>query len=152
MRSIYPKWKQVAMSIKWTGEVEPGFLYRLYFNLNFIPLHVLHSLKIPALWKEYNNIFNICLSTDVRQIYNYMNLSNTKVNVFYLTAHQYNYLRSVTWMRTSQLIGEETRCWATLSRLAAGGVLYASSHIQDNTYDILWPVVGHWLEREMLGP
>ena len=34
-------------------------------------------------------------------------------------------------------------------RLAVRVLLYASSHIQDNTYQFGTPVVEHWLEREI---
>ena len=60
--------------------------------------------------------------------------------IFYLTTHSthfiYGYMASDIWLRTTQIAREETRCrhMDYSFRLAARVLLYASSHIQDNTY------------------
>ena len=60
--------------------------------------------------------------------------------MFYLTTHSthfiYGYMESDIWLRTTQIVSEETRCrhMGYSFRLAARDILYASSHRQDNTY------------------
>ena len=55
-------------------------------------------------------------------------------------------MASHIWLRTTQIVREETRCrhMGYSFRLAARVLLYASSHRHDVT-----PVVEHWLEREI---
>ena len=77
--------------------------------------------------------------------------------MFYLTTHSthciYGYMASDIWLRTILIVRKETRCrhigysyWLT-----ARVLLYAPSHRQDNTYQVVFvtPVVEHWLEREI---
>ena len=60
--------------------------------------------------------------------------------MFYLTTHSthfiYGYMASDIWQRTTQIAREETRCRKIgySFRIAVRVILYASSHIQDNTY------------------
>ena len=59
---------------------------------------------------------------------------------FYLTTHSthfiYGYMASDIWLRTILIARKETRCQQIgySFRLAARVLLYAPSHIQDNTY------------------
>ena len=50
------------------------------------------------------------------------------------------YMASDIWRRTTQIAREETRCrhMGCSFRLAARALLYAPSHIQENTYHDLW--------------
>ena len=63
--------------------------------------------------------------------------------MFYLTTHSthfiYGYMASDIWLRTIQIVREETRCHHTdySFRLTARVLLYAPSHRQDSTYHIL---------------
>ena len=63
-----------------------------------------------------------------------------KRNVFYLTTHSthfiYGYMASDIWLRTILIVRKETRCRhiGYSYRLTARVLLYAPSHIQDNTY------------------
>ena len=63
--------------------------------------------------------------------------------MFYLTMHSthfiYSYMAADIWLRTTQIAREETRCChiGYSFRLAARVLLYASSHIQANTYHSL---------------
>ena len=72
--------------------------------------------------------------------------------MFYLTTHSthfiYGYMASDIWLRTILIVRKETRCHhiGYSYRLTARVLLYALSHIQDNTYHGL---VEHWLEREI---
>ena len=60
--------------------------------------------------------------------------------MFYLTTHSthfiYGYMASDIWLRTIQIMREETRCRhiGYSFRLTARVLLYAPSHRQDNTY------------------
>ena len=60
--------------------------------------------------------------------------------MFYLTTHSihfiYGYMASDKWYRSTQIVREEIRCrhMCYSFRLAAGVLLYASSHRQDNIY------------------
>ena len=60
--------------------------------------------------------------------------------MFYLTTHSthfiYGYMASDIWLRTIQIVREETRCRhiGYSYRLTASVLLYAPSHRQDNTY------------------
>ena len=60
--------------------------------------------------------------------------------MFYLMTHSahfiYGYMVSDIWLRTTQIAREETHChhMGYSYRLSARVLLYASSHIQDNTY------------------
>ena len=60
--------------------------------------------------------------------------------MFYLTTHSthfiYGYMASDIWLRTILIVRKETRCRhiGYSYRLAARVLLYAPSHIQDNTY------------------
>ena len=60
--------------------------------------------------------------------------------MFYLTTHSthfiYGYMALDIWLRTTQIVREETRCrhMSYSFRLAARVLLYASSHRQDSTY------------------
>ena len=60
--------------------------------------------------------------------------------MFYLTTHSthfiYGYMASDIWLRTILIVRKETRCRhiGYSYRLAAGVLLYAPSHRQDNTY------------------
>ena len=60
--------------------------------------------------------------------------------MFYLTTHSthfiYGYMASGIWLRTIMIVRKETRCRhiGYSFRLAARVLLYAPSHIQDNTY------------------
>ena len=60
--------------------------------------------------------------------------------MFYLTTHSthfiYGYMASDIWLRTIMIVRNETwrRHIGYSFRLAARGLLYASSHKQDNTY------------------
>ena len=57
--------------------------------------------------------------------------------MFYLTTHSthvtYGYMASDIWLRTILIVRKETRCRHSY-RLTARVLLYAPSHIQDNTY------------------
>ena len=74
--------------------------------------------------------------------------------MFYLTTHSthfiYGYMASDIWLRTILIVRKETRCRhiGYSYRLTARVLLYAPSHIQDNT-SYVTPVVEHWLEREI---
>ena len=60
--------------------------------------------------------------------------------MFYLTTHSthfsYGYMASDIWLRTILIVRKETRCrhMGYSFRLTARVLLYAPSHIQDNTY------------------
>ena len=60
--------------------------------------------------------------------------------MFYLTTHSthfiYGYMASDIWLRTILIVRKETRCRhiGYSYRLTARVLLYAPSHIQDNTY------------------
>ena len=60
--------------------------------------------------------------------------------MFYLTTHSthfiYGYMASDIWLRTFRIVRKETCCRhiGYSFRLAARVILYAPSHIQDNTY------------------
>ena len=60
--------------------------------------------------------------------------------MFYLTTHSthfiYGYMASDIWLRTTQIVREDTRCchMGYSYRLTARVLLYAPSHRQDNTY------------------
>ena len=60
--------------------------------------------------------------------------------MFYLTTHSSHficgYMASDIWLRTTEIAREETRCrhMGYSFRLTARVLLYAPSHIQDNTY------------------
>ena len=60
--------------------------------------------------------------------------------MFYLTTHSthfiYGYMASHIWLRTILIVRKETRCRhiGYSYRLTARVLLYAPSHIQDNTY------------------
>ena len=60
--------------------------------------------------------------------------------MFYLTTHSthfiYGYMASNIWLRTILIVRKETRCRhiGYSYRLTARVLLYAPSHIQDNTY------------------
>ena len=60
--------------------------------------------------------------------------------MFYLTTHSthfiYGYMASDIWLRTILIMREETRCrhMGYSYRVTARVLLYAPSHIQDNTY------------------
>ena len=64
--------------------------------------------------------------------------------MFYLTTHSthfiYGYMASDIWLRTTQIVREETRCrhMGYSFLLAARVLLYAPSHRQDSTYHGLW--------------
>ena len=74
--------------------------------------------------------------------------------IFYLTTHSthfiYGYMTSDIWLRTILIVRMETRCRhiGYSYRLTARVLLYAPSHRQDNTYQI----VEHWLEWEIAHP
>ena len=74
--------------------------------------------------------------------------------MFYLTTHSthfiYGYMASDIWLRTTQIVREETCCrhMGYSFQLTARVLLYAPSHRQDSTA-FLTPVVEHWLEREI---
>ena len=59
---------------------------------------------------------------------------------FYLTTHSthfiYGYMASDIWLRTTQIVRQDTRCChiGYSYRLTAWVLLYAPSHRQDNTY------------------
>ena len=61
--------------------------------------------------------------------------------MFYLMTHSthfiHGYMASDIWLRTTQIVREETCCRhiGYSFRLAARVILYASSHRQDNTYN-----------------
>ena len=63
--------------------------------------------------------------------------------MFYLTMHSthfiYGYMASDIWLRTILIVRKETRCRhiGYSYRLTARVLLYAPSHIQDNTYHSL---------------
>ena len=63
--------------------------------------------------------------------------------MFYLTTHSthfiYGYMASDIWLRTTQIVREETRCChiGYSYRLTARVLLYAPSHRQDSTYHSL---------------
>ena len=63
--------------------------------------------------------------------------------MFYLTTHSthfiYGYMASDIWLRTILIVRKETRCRhiGYCYRLTARVLLYAPSHIQDNTYHSL---------------
>ena len=67
-------------------------------------------------------------------------LEGIEREMFYLTTHSthfiYGYMVSDIWLRTILIVREETRCRhiGYSFRLAARVLLYAQSHIQDNTY------------------
>ena len=69
-------------------------------------------------------------------IYGYMR----EREMFYLTTHSthfiYGYMASDIWLRTILIVRKETRCRhiGYSYRLTARVLLYAPSHIQDNTY------------------
>ena len=60
--------------------------------------------------------------------------------MFYLTTRStdfiHGYMASDIWLRTTQIVRKETRCChiGYSYQLAARVLLYAPSHIQDNTY------------------
>ena len=64
--------------------------------------------------------------------------------MFYSTTHSthfiYDYMASDIWLRTILIARKETRCRhiGYSYRLTARVLLYAPSHIQDNTYHGLW--------------
>ena len=66
------------------------------------------------------------------------------MEMFYLTSHSthyfYGYMASYIWLRTTQIVRDETRSShiGYSFRLAARVLLYAPSHTQDNTYHDLW--------------
>ena len=69
----------------------------------------------------------------------------------------YGYMASVIWYSTIQIAREETCCPHTCYyfRLAARVILYASSHIQDNTYHGLCYTsrgVLDWTRNSSMGP
>ena len=98
--------------------------------------------------------------------------------MFYLTTHSthfiYGYMASDIWLRTTQIVTEETRCrYIGYSfRLAARVLLYAPSQRQDSTYHslcytsrgalagmrnssmgpphegLIWQPIAHWTDRK----
>ena len=64
--------------------------------------------------------------------------------MFYLRTHSthfiYGYMAWDIWLRTTQIVREETRCrhMGYSFRLTARVLLYAQSHRQDSTYHGLW--------------
>ena len=70
----------------------------------------------------------------------YLSLYVGVKEMFYLTTHSthfiYSYMASDIWLRTTQIVREETRCrhMGYSYRLTAMVLVYALSHRQDSTY------------------
>ena len=84
------------------------------------------------------------MDADVRDL-NILNevarlVQHRRKEMFYLTTHSthfiYGYMASDIWLRTILIVRKETRCRhiGYSFRLTARVLLYAPSHIQDNTY------------------
>ena len=85
-----------------------------------------------------------------------LQLKKGRKEMFYLTTHSthfiYGYVASNIWLRTIQIVREETRCrhMGLSFRLTARVLLYAPSHRQDSTYHSLYYISrGAWLEWEI---
>ena len=73
--------------------------------------------------------------------------------MFYLTTHSthfiYGYMASDIWLRTTQIVREETRCrhMGYSFRLTARVLLYADRIAHTTAF--VTPVVEHWVERDI---
>ena len=90
---------------------------------------------------RYNSLLCMCTLNPYRQIYTNMDSESGKgKEMLYLTTHSthfiYGYMASDIWLRTIQIVREETRCrhMGYSYRLTARVLLYAPSHRQDCTY------------------
>ena len=77
-----------------------------------------------------------------------------KKEMFYLTTHStlfiYSYMASDIWLRTIQIVREETHCHHMSYSLRLG--VFYIHHPTDriaHTTAFVTPVVDHWLEREI---
>ena len=123
-----------------------GFLSPIYVITTSFFLLRLEGLDTSVLSRDYPKHCSIGCSIFLEG----------RKEMFYLTMHSthfiYSYMESDIWLRTILIVREETCCHhiGYSFRLTARVLLYASSHIQDNTYTaFVTPVVEHWLEREI---
>ena len=84
------------------------------------------------------SIVSKCIA-HAHMIYTYIHTYRER-EMFYLTTHSthfiYGYMASDIWLRSILIVRKETRCRhiGYSYRLTARVLLYAPSHIQDNTY------------------
>ena len=107
-----------------------------------IPRSLLHQSWSTG-WNE-KHVLKQILKSSKRQALNLnrgvVASSHRRERKFYLTTHStqfiYGYMASDIWLRTILIMRKETRCRhiGYSYRLTARVILYAPSHIQDNTY------------------
>ena len=92
------------------------------------------------MWHTNNRQALRTRGTQTRKIGSMKSSRSREREMFYLTTHSthfiYGYMASDIWLRTIQIVREETRCRhiGYSYRLTARVLLYAPSHRQDNAY------------------